>query len=418
MTPAGSSWGRGGVLSDRQLRELITAGAIGGPPLLDNQVQPNSIDLRLGGIAYRTRCSFLPVGRPVSELLGELSTNAVRLDPEEGYVMECGQTFVIPLVEHLALPADISGMTNPKSSTGRLDIMARVLADNGHAFDTIPAGYQGPLYVEIITRSFPLRVRPDDALVQLRLARDIATAALSDQELRMLIDSELIVRDPGGVPVNSADLDLSEGVYLSIDLGSGDRTIGFTSKKCSPVVDLRVRDLKVRDYWDWIYSPSRSSDPLILKTDGFYIFASRERVVVPPDVCAEMVAIDVRSGEVRTHYAGFFDSGFGVGCNGAHVVLEVRNMDVPFLIQDGQKLFRLRFFRNLERPEQLYGQTRFGSNYQGQRLKLAKQFSRTEPPADAPLSDQLELRWLARAGIDPAGKPANGHAVPPTAGRQ
>ncbi len=395
------------------MRQLVAGGVLGTTPLVDGQIQPNSVDLRLGNVAYRTRCSFLPVGQPVSVLLDELCTNTVRLDSEEGYVMECGQTFVIPLVETLALPPDISGMTNPKSSTGRLDIMARVLADNGHAFDMVPPGYQGPLYVELISRSFPIRVRPNDTLVQLRLARDVTTAALTDGELRSLIDSEFIVRDQGGVPISSSQLDLSEGVFLSIDLGSGDQTVGYTSKKCPPVVDLRKRGLTPRYFWERIGSPSRRSDPLILETNGFYIFASRERVVVPPHVCAEMVAIDVRSGEVRTHYAGFFDSGFGLGCNGAHVVLEVRNMDVPFRIQDGQKLFRLRFFRNLERPQSLYGQV--GSSYQGQRLKLAKQFG-TESDAFSQVADlQLEIPWASAVNGRPVSTgnvvSVNGHSV-------
>ena len=368
---------RPGVLSDGQLWDLIRAERVrASPPIQAEQVQPNSIDLRLGPIAHRTRCSFLPVGQPVRALLDDLATNEVSL--AGGFVLECGQPYIVPLVERLDLSKNLFGYTNPKSSTGRLDIMARVLTDQGHSFDVIPAGYSGALYLELIARSFPIRIAAGDSLAQLRVLAGTGVE-VTDGELRELIDQHQMVRHASGVPIAARDLEFGDGVFLTVDLGGNDRTVGYRAKRCTPIVDLRARELRVDIFWDKLKSPVLHSDPLILDSNGFYIFASRERIVVPPELSAEMVAVDVRNGEVRTHYAGFFDSGFGLAADpkasrGAKVVLEVRNMDVPFLLQDGQKLFRLRFFRNSARPDRLYGLS-MASNYQGQGLKLGKQFA-------------------------------------------
>jgi dCTP deaminase len=405
--PRDSAVGRAGVLPDAELQELIKTGAIATTePIEPGQVQPNSIDLRLGRVAYRTRCSFLPVGELVGTIMSRLRSNRatdIRTLDEQGFVLECGQIHIIPLEERLALPPDLSGLTNPKSSTGRLDILARVLTDRGHSFDVVPPGYSGPLYLEVITRSFPIRIRPGDSLAQLRVFRG-STAPMGDDELKELVDRQCVVRDSAGLPLSSKVLEFADGVVLSVDLigrgsntGKADPTVGFRAKSFTPEVDLRERGLLIRHYWQRIHRPRRPSDPVILDRHGFYIFASRERVVVPPEVCAEMVAVDVRSGEVRMHYAGFFDSGFGLRdansiSDGARVVLEVRNMDVPFLIQDKQQLCRLRFFRNTDVPLQLYGRSH-ASNYQGQGLKLAKQFGKRRPFDEA----QLEMSWTARS---------------------
>jgi dCTP deaminase len=326
-------------------------------------------------------------------LLQDFKTNSVDLD-DRGFVIDCNQTYVLPLLESLHLPDGLCGFTNPKSSTGRLDILARVITDRGHSFDVIPAGYSGPLYIELISRSFPIRIRPGDTLAQLRIFRG-NEVAIPDDELRAIIDRQGLIRDRGGLPVRSRELEFADGVVLSVDLGRGakrDATVGYRSRTCTPVLDLQSRGLSIREYWERIYAPTRRSEHFILDPHAFYIFASRERVMVPPELCAEMVAIDVRSGEVRMHYAGFFDSGFGLSDSkgetaGAHIVLEVRNMDVPFHVQDRQRLFRVRFFRNSDTPTQLYGRA-IASNYQGQGLRLAKQFKK-----DRGQESQLEIPW-------------------------
>jgi len=369
MTKAKTS----GVLPIQRLRELAQGGAIATErPLDPGQLQPNSLDLRLGARAYRTRCSFLPVSGPMSKLLQRYKLYEV--DLEGGHVFECNQTYLIPLEEELVLPDHIWGLTNPKSSAGRLDMLARVITEEGQVFDTIPQGYRGKLYLDLMTRSFPIRLRRGDSIVQLRLLTGGKDAIVSDEELVELIDRHHMVTDERGIPIGAKNLQIDDGVLLGVRLaGDENATIAYSSKKATPIVDFSRRDHHVRPFWNYLHA---SSDPIILEPEAFYIFSSSERVRIPPELCAEMVAFDVKSGEVRTHYAGFFDSGFGMEGTGSHVVLEVRNRDMPFLVQNGQKLFRLRYFRNTEEPEVLYGSP-LASHYQGQVLRLAKQFKST-----------------------------------------
>ncbi|UQA63017.1 2'-deoxycytidine 5'-triphosphate deaminase [Polyangium aurulentum] len=370
MTKAKTS----GVLPIQRLRELAHSGAIVAQrPLEPGQLQPNSLDLRLGAKAYRTRCSFLPVSGPMSKLLSRYKLYEV--DLEDGHVFECNQTYLIPLEEDLALPDQVWGLTNPKSSAGRLDMLARVITEEGHVFDTIPQGYRGKLYLDLMTRSFPIRLRRGDSIVQIRLLVGGKDAIVGDDELVELIDRHQMVLDERGIPIAAKNLRIDDGVLLGVRLADEENatTIAYSSKKATPIVDFSRRDHPVRPFWNYIHA---SGDPIILEPEAFYIFSSSERVRIPPELCAEMVAFDVKSGEVRTHYAGFFDSGFGVEGSGSHVVLEVRNRDMPFLVQNGQKLFRLRYFWNTEEPEVLYGSP-LASHYQGQVLRLAKQFKST-----------------------------------------
>lgn len=388
---------RSGVLPIQHLRKLAMDGAIRSDTTIGGeQFQPNSLDLRLGPKAYRTRCSFLPVNTTTSSLLKDADLVLYEIDLRDGHVLECGQTYLIPLLEELSLPESIHGLTNPKSSTGRLDMLARVVTENGHVFDVVQAGYRGRLYVDLVTRSFPIRVRTGDSLVQLRLLTG-KNALVEDRELVELIERYDLIRDQGGVPVSRKSLSVDDGILLTVRLEGkkDDETVGYVSKKSTPVVDFSRRDHPVRAYWNYIPAPKRRSDLLMLQPDEFYIFSSCERVRIPPQLCAEMVAFDVKSGEVRTHYAGFFDTGFGTDGSGAHVVLEVRNRDMPFLLQHGQKLFRLRYFRNLEVPEVTYGQA-MHSNYQGQGLRLAKHFS----SGTSARLRQLEL-WTASSSSSP-----------------
>jgi len=382
---------KSGVLPIQRLRKLVTQGVISSDPQISpEQFQPNSLDLRLGAKAYRTRCSFLPVNGQMSTLINEHKLYEINLS--EGYVFERGNTYIIPLAEQLALPESIYGMTNPKSSAGRLDMLARVITEEGHAFDTIPHGYSGKLYLDLTTRSFPIRLRAGDSLVQIRLLTG-SRVVVPDNELKMILDKRGLIRDQEGVPVPAKNLQVEDGVLLTVRLtGTGDETIGYSSKKTTPVVDFARKDHPIRPFWEYIHA-GRRNDHLILQPEEFYIFSSRERVCIPSDLCAEMVAFDVKSGEVRTHYAGFFDSGFGVEGAGAHVVLEVRNRDMPFLIQNGQRLFRLRYFRNAGIPDVLYGSTT-KSHYQGQGLRLAKQFSKPQLDSES----QLEL-WRGSSDV-------------------
>lgn len=356
-----------GIYSARLISELHKLGAISVPRPFDNdQVQPASLDLRLGDVAYRVRSSFLPgPNMTVAEGIAKLKLHEI--DLSGGAVLERGCVYIVPLQEALDLPDVVSAAANPKSSTGRLDIFTRVICDQARGFDQVHQGYKGPLYLEISPRTFPVLVRTGSRLSQMRFRS--GDTQLSVAEHRALHESETLVF--------GSDQDIGEGVPLSIDLaGEGrDGLIGYRSKRHTAVVDVdKKAGLEVRDFWDPLYS--RADEGLILDPDEFYILVSRESVHVPPDYAAEMVPFDPLVGEFRVHYAGFFDPGFGhaaAGGTGSRAVLEVRSHEVPFLLGHGQTIGRLIYERMAERPELLYGAD-LGSNYQAQTLKLSKHF--------------------------------------------
>jgi len=355
-----------GILPDRMITALTQAGGI--VPAYDyaaDQIQPASLDLRLGRIAYRVRASFLPGHTTVAERIAQLKLHEISLIG--GAVLETGCVYIVPLLESLALPADIAAAANPKSSTGRLDVFTRVITDKARGFDRIEAGYHGPLYAEISPKTFPVLVREGSRLSQLRLRRGHAT--LSADELAALHARERLV--------DAEDADFEGGISVSVDLigpGSG-APIGYRGKRHTGVIDVEKRNsYEVADFWEPIYA--RPEGTLILDPDEFYILASKEAVQVPPDYASEMVPFDPLVGEFRVHYAGFFDPGFGyagAGGTGSRAVLEVRSREVPFILEHGQIVGRLVYETMLERPSTLYGQG-IGSNYQAQGLKLSKHF--------------------------------------------
>jgi dCTP deaminase len=334
-------------------------------PAAETQVQPASLDLRLGPVAYRVRASFLPKpGGRVQSKLDDLALHTISLS--QGAVLETGCVYIVPLLESLELPADIEASANPKSSTGRLDVFTRVIADGVGAFDQIPHGYHGPLFAEICPQTFPIVVRKGSRLSQIRFR--VGTAADSDVDLKELHKRERLV--------STEDADISGGIALSVDLaGDAKGLIGFRARRHTGVVDVDKPDAyPVEDYWDPIYVKDKRR--LILDPDQFYILASKEAVHVPPTHAAEMVPFNPLVGEFRVHYAGFMDPGFGhapAGGGGSRVVLEVRSHKVPFILEDGQIIGRLIYERMIETPEMIYGQG-LKSNYQGQGLKLSKHF--------------------------------------------
>jgi dCTP deaminase len=355
-----------GVFPARYIEKLRDEGGIAAPPFDADQVQPASLDLRLGDVAYRVRSSFLPgPEQTVHERIKSLELH--RLDLTNGAVLERGCVYLVPLQESLALPDGVSAGANPKSSTGRLDVFTRVIGDKARGFDTLPAGYRGPLYLEISPRTFPVRVRRGSRLSQMRFRSGLTR--LTVPEHQALHKSQTLVFD-----ANEA---VAEGVALSIDLKGEGRggLIGFRSKRHTPVIDMDIKDnLDVLDYWEPLIN--RGSDEFILDPDEFYILVSRESVHVPPAYAAEMVPFDPLVGEFRVHYAGFFDPGFGhsaAGGTGSRAVLEVRSREVPFLLGHGQTIGRLIYERLSEAPDRLYG-SGLGSNYQAQTLKLSKHF--------------------------------------------
>lgn len=368
------AWGRAvdsdlwskGVFPARYIERLASHGGIVAPTFDPDQVQPASLDLRLGTVAYRIRSSFLPgPDHTVGDRIETLTLH--ELDLTNGAVLERNCVYLVPLQESLHLPDNISAGANPKSSTGRLDVFTRVIGDRARGFDTLPAGYQGPLYLEISPRTFPVRVRTGTRLSQMRFR--VGDSRLDAHEHKTLHNVETLVFD--------ANAEVGDGVLLSIDLKGADRRglIGFRSKRHTPVIDMDLKDtLDVLDYWEPLIN--RGSDEFILDPDEFYILVSRESVHVPPAYAAEMVPFDPLVGEFRVHYAGFFDPGFGhsaAGGTGSRAVLEVRSREVPFLLGHGQTIGRLIYERLSEAPDRLYG-TGLGSNYQAQTLKLSKHF--------------------------------------------
>jgi len=356
-----------GILPDRDIAALFAAGALSAPrPLDDDQIQPASLDLRLGDIAYRVRASFLPGGRHrVADKLDRLKLHEIQLGG--GAVLETGCVYIVPLMEGLNLPASISASANPKSSTGRLDIFTRVMTDCGTEFDKIPEGYCGPLWLEVSPRTFPIVVRAGSRLSQIRFRRGLAI--LSEAELAGLHARDMLVASD--TPNISGG-----GIALSIDLGGdADGLVGYRGKHHSGLIDVDAKAAQdVRDFWEPIHV--HGAREIILDPDEFYILVSREAVHVPPDYAAEMTPFDPLVGEFRVHYAGFFDPGFGhsaAGGTGSRAVLEVRSHEVPFILEDGQTVGRLVYEHMLSRPDALYGAD-LRSNYQAQGLKLSKHF--------------------------------------------
>jgi dCTP deaminase len=359
-----------GILPDRLIAALAeTGGIVTARPFAADQIQPASLDLRLGTVAYRVRASFLPgPGSTVARRIAELKLHEFALTG--GAVLETGCVYIVPLIESLNLPADIAAVTNPKSSTGRLDVFTRVIADETRGFDRIEGGYRGPLYAEISPKTFPVLVREGSRLSQIRFRH--GDAVLGGEALRALHARERLVDRTEAV--------MGEGVAVSVDLsgsgaGTGAAIVGYRAKRHTAVIEVERRAAyEVADFWEPI--PARADRSLILDPDEFYILASTEAVQVPPDYAAEMVPFDPLVGEFRVHYAGFFDPGFGyagAGGLGARAVLEVRSREVPFILEHGQTVGRLVYERMLAPPKELYG-SGIGSNYQAQGLKLSKHF--------------------------------------------
>lgn len=385
-----------GILPYQRLKQLIAARAITADiPIEDRQIQPASVDLRLGTKAYRLLSSFLPErseikarltlrqdsGRGVLDFY-QSDLVMYEMDLTGGAILEKGHVYLVPLLESLRLPKSLRARTNPKSTTGRLDVFTRVITDLNIGFDEIRAGYAGPLYLEIVPRSFTIKVKTGMSLNQLRLVR--GSAAVPDSKLRALHKSDPLLyhhhdSTQAGTPISNRDLRTDAGLFLRIDLhgteGDHELIIGYRAKKNSQVIDLsRVKYYAAADFWEPIRR--HRNDSLLLEPEEFYILASKERIRVPVGYAAEMVAYEAACGELRTHYAGFFDPGFGYGrgeLKGTPVVLEVRPHDVPFLIHDGQTFFKVVYEKMMELPTHVYG-AGMGSSYQQQGLTLSKHF--------------------------------------------
>ncbi|MEN9012968.1 MAG: 2'-deoxycytidine 5'-triphosphate deaminase [Yoonia sp.] len=353
-----------GVLADHQLRDLTANGAISASaPIEDGQIQPASLDLRLGATAYRVRASFLAGrNRSVTERLQDFQMHAI--DLTDGAVLEKGCVYVVPLLESLALPASMTAAASAKSSIGRLDLLTRIITDRGVEFDRVPAGYTGPLFVEICPRSFSVVARQGQMLNQIIFRQ--GQTFMSDDDLRAL---------HADTPIVSGDPVISDGLGFSVDLKPDSGTlVGYRAKPHTGVIDLsKLAHYDPTEYWEEVHT---KDGWIILDPGAFYILVSRESIVIPPMQAAEMAPYLAMVGEFRVHYAGFFDPGFGyaaAGGTGSRGVLEVRCHEAPFVLEHGQVVGRLVYEHMSEMPEALYG-IDIKSNYQGQGLKLSKHF--------------------------------------------
>jgi len=348
-----------------------------------DQIQPASIDLRLGLYAYPVDTSFLPGrGTKVLDKMRQLDADfeKFKIDLRQGAVLEKGRVYVVPLAESISLKSEIAAFANPKSSTGRLDILTRLIADEATHFDQVEGGYEGQLYIEIAPRSFSIVVRTGTRLNQLRFRRSVGVTPrqITASEWNELLDNGLIIGD-GARDARARSGDRAGILPFTVDLrgtGTDNTLIGWRAKKNTKRIDLDRRDYDPLDFWD----PLRfhKEPALTLDPDDFYILMTKETIAVPPNYAAEMLPYDTRAGEFRVHYAGFFDPGFGWSeaqgkAGNSRGVLEVRSHEVPFLLEHGQIVGWLRYERMAEVPQTLYGQG-IKSNYQGQSLKLAKQF--------------------------------------------
>ena len=380
-----------GIVPGQGLADALAAGWITSEryKIPESSIQPASMDLRLGARAWALRCSFLPdTHSTVMDRVYDLAQE--ELDIRDGAQLERDRPYVVELVEEVRLPEDLRAKTNPKSSTGRLDVFTRVITDRNNRFDEIPAGYQGKLYLEVVPRSFAVRVEELLSLNQLRLVE--GDARVSDAELREL-HAEVPLLYRGDEPVPAAEIAVADGLFLGLDLkGPRDRVVGYRAKRHSHRVDMtKIRHYDWRDYWEPVYP--EEGGRIVLDPEVFYLLLSAEGVCVPPEFAAEMMAYDPTAGELRTHYAGFFDPGFGYDAHGtrpgSRAALEVRARDVPFMVEDGQPICKLAFERMAERPEKLYGED-VGSNYQGQETMLSKHFvAQTAGAANPPGSQAI-----------------------------
>ena len=373
-----------GILSSQEILDLISKKIINSEQKINNDIiQPASIDLRLGNKAWRVPASFLPgKGNKVSSRLKDLAMHEFSII--DGAVLECGCVYIVKLLERISLTDDLTGIANPKSSTGRLDVFTRLIVDGAQEFEAVPSGYEGSLYLEISPRTFSVLVRTGSRLNQLRLKR--GTSFTSDKEMEILQEHVGLVRNKDSLELPDK---IKNGVPLSVDLTGENGLVGFKARKHSMLIDVDKPNFYKRElFWekitteDLIHSTNFSkknngSGALILSPDAFYILASKEYVSVPSNYAAEMRAYDTKVGEFRAHYAGFFDPGFGLselGASKTRAVLEVRSHDVPFLIEQGQTVCRLVYEPMSSIPKHLYGEVGSTSNYQAQGLKLAKHF--------------------------------------------
>jgi dCTP deaminase len=385
-----------GIWPDAWLLKAVESGIIDAPEFGDAQLQPASVDLTLGTVAYRLRCSFLPGKNESVESLMRSFVIGPPIPLEEGAILERNRPYLIPLRERLSLPKKVRARANPKSSTGRLDVFTRVITDRNGVFDDVKGGYRGPLYLEVVPRSFAVMARTGLALNQLRLMKgEPNDIAVPDADIKAAHRNDPILYR-NGQPVDRRDVYTQSGLWLTLDLlKRDDAPVGYRAKHNSSLVDLsRIDAYDPEEFWETVVP--ETGNRVVLEPEDFYLLLSAEAIRIPPEYAAEMTAFDPAGGEVRTHYAGFFDPGFGhdpdkLVSEGSRAALEIRAHDVPFAVDHLQRVCSLRFERMAGTPTSLYGRQR-GSHYQGQMSTLSKHFHLANRPDQATFDRALSRR--------------------------
>ncbi len=348
-----------GAIPRQLIVEMIEAGYITGA--LREALQPSSLDLQITDEVYRMRGSYLPKKQErIQDVVSHGSLYRHPLDRP----LEVDGTYLVRLAESLALPPGLHASATSKSSSGRINLRTRLLADCVPRFDCVPRAYTGSLWLEIIPKSFPVQLHPGDRLNQLRFFH--GEARLTNLEHRINYDKFKLLRNTLGQPIPTGDETVTGGISMTVDLSS-EGIIGWRANLPSwNVLDTARFDHAPADFFEPIQTPK--SGELLLRQGSFYILATKERILIPPTLAAEMAAYDPTIGEFRSHYAGFFDPGFGwhaeVVKQGQQAVLEVSTHGHDCMLRDGQPICLMVFERLLMRPDVIYGQA-LDSHYVG-----------------------------------------------------
>ncbi|MDA1284586.1 MAG: 2'-deoxycytidine 5'-triphosphate deaminase [Proteobacteria bacterium] len=304
-----------------------------------SQIQPASLDLTLSSNCYRIKASFIPNNKKVSQLIESLALSKINLNNEN--LLEKNCIYLCELNEHLNLNNAYSAKSNPKSTTGRLDIFTRLITDYGKEYDVVDRGYNGKLYLEIIPQSFSIIVKKGLSLNQIRFYKDhlIINSFIKSQDISIYIKKNEIC------------------AYKAI-------------KNTSAINLNKLNHYKINDFWETIIPKNNN---FIIEKDEFYILRSLENIKIKDTIAAELEPFGDNFGNFRVHYAGFFDPGFGNNKLGTPAVFELRAYDTPFYVENKQKVARLNFYKLIEKSINTYGK-KIKSNYHNQKLKLAKQF--------------------------------------------
>lgn len=358
-----------GAIPSQIIQQFMDNGHISAAePVPSDNLQPSSLDLRLGPVGYQVQATFLPRrGESIEDALKLYQV--ARLDLSNGAILHRDRTYVIEVLERFQLPAEVHAYTNNKSTSGRTNIWVRALVDGLPRFDRIPEGYVGKVYVMITPRSWSVKVQTGTTLNQARFL--IGDNRLMDLELSMLHQRVGLVFDGNGQKLPPQ---LDRGILLTADLST--ETVGFRARHTEEIVDLTSAEPhRAEEFFEPVYA---QRGELMLKRNEFYIMSTCEYLRVPPNFAVEMVAYDIHSGEFRSHYAGFFDPGFGYGAegefNGTPAVLEVDPHE-DVIIRHGQPICKMVYEYLIKDPERIYG-VGIGSHYMHQRgPQLGRLFS-------------------------------------------